>query len=146
PARPDDPYGVAELFRQCLTQASAFRQRQLRAHRRLFWTVAGAAGLVGAMLLLILAFLFIKPNPLANRVPIKDNRASVRLAGTLEEVEGRLRDLQDLQSDPRYTTLPRGDRDYVNALEKEMELYVLFWEKLRQQPALDELHTDKDLD
>src|SRR5262249_39201127 len=51
PPRPDEPYGVAELFRQCFEQALAYRERQRRSGRRLLGTVAitsiALAALVG---------------------------------------------------------------------------------------------------
>src|SRR6185312_4864573 len=41
PPRPREPFGVAELFRQTLEEAAAFRERRQRAGRRLLWTVTG---------------------------------------------------------------------------------------------------------
>src|SRR5262249_3467111 len=38
PAKPREPYGVAELFRQCLEQAQQFRHRRHRSGHRLWWT------------------------------------------------------------------------------------------------------------
>src|SRR5439155_25660316 len=46
PPRPREPYGVAELFRQCLEVASQFRQRRRHSGHRLLWTMAGTAAIL----------------------------------------------------------------------------------------------------
>ena len=40
PAKPREPYGVAELFRQCLEEAATFRGRRWVAAGRLAWVLA----------------------------------------------------------------------------------------------------------
>ena len=57
PPRPQEPYGVAELFRQSFEQARTYRNRQQRSGRRLLWTVAGTGGAL-ALLAGLVAFLF----------------------------------------------------------------------------------------
>jgi hypothetical protein len=52
-ARPREPYGVAELFRQALEEADVFRGRRGRAERRLTWTVRGAVGAVAVLTALV---------------------------------------------------------------------------------------------
>jgi hypothetical protein len=56
PAKAREPYGVAELFRQCLEQAAAFRSRRRKAGRRLVWTVGTAGGIVALMTALAVGF------------------------------------------------------------------------------------------
>jgi len=46
PPRPREPYGVAELFRQCLDVASQFRQRRRHSSHRLLWTVVGTVAIL----------------------------------------------------------------------------------------------------
>jgi GTPase SAR1 family protein len=57
PARPKEPYGVAELFQQAIESARSFRERGLQAIRRLGWLVGGLAFVV--CLMSILAFFFL---------------------------------------------------------------------------------------
>src|SRR6516162_6997600 len=63
PAKAREPYGVAELFRQCLEQAAAFRERRRRSGRRLFWTVGAASGLVALLLSLTVALAIFNQAP-----------------------------------------------------------------------------------
>src|SRR5262249_4006465 len=49
PAKPREPYGVAELFRLCLDAARTFRARQRRSGRLLLWTAGGAGVVVAGM-------------------------------------------------------------------------------------------------
>ncbi|MGL4552855.1 MAG: GTPase domain-containing protein, partial [Gemmataceae bacterium] len=58
-ARPREPFGVAELFRQALTEAAGHRRRAERSSRRLAWLVGVAAGLLLTMVSLTVAFLVI---------------------------------------------------------------------------------------
>src|SRR5262249_29697242 len=63
PAKPIEPFGVAELFRQCLESAAEFRQRSQRASRRLRFAVFGAAALVTLLLTLATVFFVTRPDP-----------------------------------------------------------------------------------
>ena len=56
PAKADEPYGVAELFRQCLQSAADFLERRQTSQSRLWNVVVGLLGLV-AILVLGLTFL-----------------------------------------------------------------------------------------
>ena len=60
PARPREPYGVAELFRQSLERAAVYRRRCQQSRRRLRWMAWGAGVAVGAFLMLAL-FLGLRP-------------------------------------------------------------------------------------
>src|SRR5262245_17917321 len=55
-ARPREPYGVAELFRQCLDSARGFHNRRTASARRLRHTVAAVTAVVAGLALLV-AFL-----------------------------------------------------------------------------------------
>ena len=57
PPRPREPYGVAELFRQCFDSARAFRGRRRQAGQRLAWVAGTLAVVVGFMAILALFFL-----------------------------------------------------------------------------------------
>src|SRR5262249_27005361 len=61
PAKPQEPYGVAELFRQCLQSADEYRHRRQRASWQLRVVVAGTGLLV--FLLAVLAAVFFAPRP-----------------------------------------------------------------------------------
>jgi hypothetical protein len=72
PGKPTEPFGVAELFRQCLETAEDFRQRTRRSSRRLLYTLLGVGGILGVLLGLAVAFVFQHkshpPGELANKV------------------------------------------------------------------------------
>src|SRR5262249_54034757 len=46
PPRPREPFGVAELFRQCLDYSRRFRYHREHSSRRLLWTLAGTAAML----------------------------------------------------------------------------------------------------
>ncbi len=119
-----EPYGVAELFRVCLQQAQRYRARQQRSTRLLFGTVAGAGGILTALLALILVFAATRPHPLKSRLPADEPDAAMRLAGPVSRLEAEFRDLQSLQKDPDFGTLPESDKSHVVALAQEIEQYL----------------------
>src|SRR5205807_1224926 len=61
PAAPDEPYAVAELFRQCFASAEAFDRREHRAAKLLEMAVGGLGLLV--VVLALLAALFAASQP-----------------------------------------------------------------------------------
>src|SRR5262249_50834657 len=62
PARPREPYGGAELFRQCLDSADGFHDRRPQPGRRLNYTVGIAAAVAGFMVLFSLLLFFTGPS------------------------------------------------------------------------------------
>jgi hypothetical protein len=84
--KPDDPYGVAELFRQCLDQAAAFRERRDNsAHRLVQMTLATVGGvlalLVAAASLVASDALHQPPSPLQIQVESLRSMATSRWNG-----------------------------------------------------------------
>jgi hypothetical protein len=140
-ARPREPYGVAELFRQCLQAADRFRRRRRHSGRRLFWTVGGAAGLV-ALLLAAAAGVALRPsaaNPAAelqNKIENYQSRdgqtAAERLQGSQEAVAQRIAVLSEFHNDLKFTRLPSPTQEYVNDRLKELQDYDAYYRKLRE--------------
>src|SRR5262249_30869952 len=140
PAKPREPYGVAELFRQAFDSARHFRQRTHTSTRRLFWTVGGAAGVVTLLASLTVALIArrdeTRPSPLLTKVESYRSReeqtASTRLAGPVERLERKARELADLRNDPDFERLPAAEQDYVRGRLDELQQYLALGEKLRQ--------------
>jgi hypothetical protein len=140
PARPRDPYGVAELFRQCLTEASAYRARVRRASRRLWLLVGGTgAALVGMLVLTVTLWLTSQSSRaslLAAR--IEDQRLESR-GGPAERLRGRPSDLrrrlsrfQEIHDDPQFSSLPADLRNFVDERITELKEYIDYLEKLEK--------------
>ncbi len=143
PARPREPYGVAELFRQGLEAAAVFRDRHRRAQRRLMWTVSGAGGLVVVLAALTVGLMFVRSHPLEGRIPPNEPNATVRLAGTPEELQARIRNLQDLEQDPQFPSIPPEEQERVRTLVRELRAYANFLSQVR---LLSSPETAKDLE
>jgi energy-coupling factor transporter ATP-binding protein EcfA2 len=132
-----EPYGVAELFRQCLRSAAAFDSREHRAGRRLEFAVAGLGFLVVSMVLVSALFMLTQPDTellrLDERVqavlPEPDAPdARVRLRGDLPE---RLKELQQIVHDPAFDRLPEKTRTMVDQAADEIASYVKNREEFR---------------
>jgi hypothetical protein len=137
PALPRDPYGVAELFRQCLDGARVFRKRRERSALRL-WRVAA-----GSMALLLTAGLLVLSLPLTHRLSepsalekqIDHYRAHEQEQSTLarhRQVQQQLADLEAWVSDPDFAALPRDKQAYVRARLEELQAYRDYEDQLLQ--------------
>jgi hypothetical protein len=140
-ARPREPYGVAELFRQCLHAARDFHRRRRHSSHRLLWTVSGA---VGVVLLLALTSLWIWAKPgtslqtaaLQNKIDNYESKdgqtAAERLQGSPEQLAQRIAILNEFHNDPRFARLPPDRQEYVNDRLKELQEYEAYYRKLRE--------------
>ncbi|HMC88204.1 MAG TPA: hypothetical protein VKI17_01590, partial [Gemmataceae bacterium] len=152
PAKPLEPYGVAELFRQAFATASGFKKRSGRATSRLLWTVTGGVLLVAGMLglagfLLLhraqddpgIRELLTKVENYRSREPLTPSN---RLRGQLQL---RISDLTELQSDPNFARLPPDKQRYVNQRLREAQDYRAYYDQLQALPSLNEVHSERDL-
>lgn len=139
PAKPREPYGVAELFRQGFAAAEEFRRRRQRSGRRLLWTVAGASGLVATLLGYAVwvgqANLRVEtPSELQNKVEIvrsgEKQTPSGRLEGSRDALARRIAELTDLKNHRDFAQLPEELRDWVDQRLGELREYDNYYRKL----------------
>lgn len=128
PARPQEPYGVAELFRQVLDEARAFRGQRLRAGQRLHWAVASLLALLVVLGLVGAAFFAVRPSAeltaLENAVHASLPPPAAKAADRLREpVEQRLKDLTKIRDNPLFPQLPSQQQADVRTALDEMEAY-----------------------
>ncbi|HWG41313.1 MAG TPA: hypothetical protein VN688_00905 [Gemmataceae bacterium] len=153
PAKAREPYGVAELFRQCLEQAAAFRGRRRQSGRRLLWTVGGAAGIVAVMASLAVAFtvqnLDTQLNALRNHVKLLHDAdlssAAERLRPSIRELHARMEELTKVQNDPQFGELSTEQQQLVHARLDELKAYLSYYDRLRQSPRPQDMHSEKAL-
>lgn len=149
PAKARDPYGVAELFRQCLEQAAAFRSRRRRAGRRLVWTVGTAGGIVALMTALAVGFtvrnLDTPTNALRERVQIllsaDTPSAAERLHAPIRELRRRADDLRTIRNDPQFADLSTEEQRLVRDRLDELEAYLGYFDRLVQSPRPRDIHS-----
>lgn len=141
PAKAREPYGVAELFRQCLEQAAAFRGRRRQAGRRLFWTVAAAGGLAALMTALAVAFtihnLDTHANALRNRVLLlfdTGEEGAARLAAPIRQLRRRVEELRAIRDDAQLDALSVEQQQLVRDRLDELEAYLHYYDRLRLSP------------
>ena len=151
PARPRDPYGVAELFRQCLDQARLFRARRRRSHRRLLWTLGGTTGLMG-LLAAVAGILLVtrhEPPPAALTAQVYNYRAreGTTPSARLQDPERKLRELREIEADTEFDHLAADDQAYVRSRLRELQDYVDYRTRLlRLQRELADVHREEDLE
>jgi GTPase SAR1 family protein len=142
PARPREPYGVAELFRQCLDSARAFRERRRQAGHRLLWVAGILAVAVSFMVLLALFFLSTRQE--SELVRFERDLQAFRAShsdGTAERLQEPLdksiRDLKAFKDNPLFAKMPTDQQQYVDDLLKEAVAYTQYTKAvndyLRQQ-------------
>lgn len=151
PPKPREPYGVAELFHQCLDEAQVYGRRQRLAGRRLAWTVTGAVGVAASMIALAVALATSSPTTPMTRLQSKvvnyrtdeGPTASTRLR---EPLQPRISLLTELRNDAEFSLLAPDDQAYVNQRLQELRDYQAFKEKLTQARAPEQARNDKELD
>lgn len=153
PAKAREPYGVAELFRQCLEQAAAFRGRRKQSGRRLVWTVGGAGGIVALMTALAVGFtvhnLDTHTNALRDRVQLlRDSdmpSEAERLHAPIRELRHRADELRALHNDPQFDALSAEQQQLVRDRLDELEAYLSYFDRLVQSPRPRDVHTERAL-
>jgi hypothetical protein len=132
PARAQEPFGVAELFRQCLHSAADFQERRHTSQHRLHNLVVGALGMI-AMLALSVALLFeFQPNvrhsgldeKLQTLLPKKDAPAKERLQGSLKKLEEKEAALKIIEDDVDFQRLPEPTREATAKYDAELKEYL----------------------
>src|SRR5579883_557902 len=148
PAKTREPYGVAELFRQCLEQAAAFRGRRRQSSRRLVWTVGAAGGIVALMSALAVGFtmrnLDTQTNALRDRVQLlrdSEQQGVARLAAPIRELRRRAAELREIQKDPQFDSLSAEQQQLVRDQLDELEAYLNYFDRLLQSPRPRDIHT-----
>jgi GTPase SAR1 family protein len=123
PAQPQEPYGVAELFRDALVDAQVYRSRRKQSNRGLFRTVAASAGLVTLMFALLAGLVGLavnshEPGPLEQEVTryLKDGPSYSR-------VPEQIADLKEWASDPVFASLPPARQQQVRDRLDELTAY-----------------------
>jgi hypothetical protein len=154
PARPRDPYGVAELFRQCVDSARGFRQRREHSGRRLRWTMAGAGAVVAGMVALMAGLLANREIALHSaRPPALQAKVDNFLARVGQTPSARLREplqrnlseLTDLVNDPEFDRLAPEKQEEVRQLLQEMTAYRTYKDELLKSRAPAEARSDEEL-
>jgi hypothetical protein len=153
PAKAREPYGVAELFRQCLEQAAAFRGRRRQSGRRLVWTVGGAAGIVALMTSLAVAFgvrnLDTHRSALQDRLQLvlfsDAPTAAERLRAPVRELRRRAEELTAIREDPSSGSLSADQQQLVRDRLDELNTYLHYFDRLRQSPPPQNVHSERAL-
>ncbi len=151
---PVDPYGVAELFRQCLDQAALFRDRRDNSAHRLVQmtlaTVGGVLALLIAAASLVASDALHQP-PSALQIQVESLRsmepaaAAERLRGSPERLRPHLDRWRTIHDDPDFARLPASLRTYVEDRQSELETYIPWLEKLEDAPSPRDAVTEEDL-
>lgn len=125
------PYGVAELFRQCLQSAGQFRERRRQADSRLNMALVGTLGLLAVMLLVGVGVQATRPsadvvaleNALQGILPSPLAKPAERLR---EPLDKKLDRIQKIEKTRGFSSLPPGKQAEILSYEKEVQAYLAF--------------------
>lgn len=153
PRHAEEPYGVAELFRQSLEKAEDYRDRQQRSSRRLFWTSSLSSVVVALMLSGTVGLAVLNQerqrHPLEVQLDFRFNEAPT-VAGRLRLPAGLLRQklelLKAIEADPDYQTLPEGLQKYVQSRIAEISDYLAFLDRIIKAPHPADLTSEGQLE
>jgi GTPase SAR1 family protein len=155
-AKPREPYGVAELFRQCLDAGRSHQTRKKRSGRLLLWTVGGAGVAVAAMVGLATALMsgVLHNERRAGRLEARvesfqamdGESPAERFRGDLRNLEEKLAILEEFQRSPEFSDLPDRLQSFVNERLPELRTYIAYTKRLlrSRQPA--DAQSEQDLE
>lgn len=151
PDPPNEPYGIAELFRDAFAAAKAYSTRTRSSGRRLAATLWAVVATVGVLLAGSVVVTVYQPPPadpgLADRVRVyelQEAPAAVRLAD--KNIARSKRALTAFRSDPGFFALPEDLQTFVEGRLQEIDAYQAYSEKLEKTPAPAEARTLEELD
>jgi hypothetical protein len=137
PPRPREPYGVAELFKQCLDFSSRFRQRRLHSTQRLLWTLAGTAAMLlglGALAAFLIVGRIANPSHgLEARVEKFQLHDQERTPAAWHlSLKSDLDQLALLANDPHFEQLPESKKEFLQRRLRELSAYQQYERSLDQ--------------
>jgi hypothetical protein len=151
-SKTNEPYGVAELFRQALGSARAFQERRGTAGRRLAWTLAGSILLVAFMCLTIAGLVGrtrqadpevrVLQSALDSYRSREAQTASLRLR---EPIQAKIGELTDIRSSPAFDRIPEDQRQYLLSRLQELQDYKAYKEKIVRLPAPESVRNEQEL-
>jgi hypothetical protein len=124
-----EPYGVAELFRQCLDAARVYHHERDRAGQRLSLTIMALGAAIGLLLLGAASLLLFQPNRDLSSLEDKIARLPAagspdRLRGSQAYLQAKLQELQRIERDPEYPHVPEPRRAALEEYARELSAYV----------------------
>ncbi len=134
-----EPYGVAELFRQALAEGSEYQARCARAQRRLYVVSVVAVALVAVLLVFIVGLFALHRNTqltmLESRVRdfefIDSTGSKPGLLASVDQLRLKKTRLEEIQANSYFTQLRPEMREKVEATHKDMAEYITYFEKLQ---------------
>ena len=126
PARAQEPYGVAELFRECFQAAREFHNTRQRSQERIKYALVGFIGLIAVMALAGGIFFISRP---AAEVTSLESKIRDALPGPKgnerfkEPIDDRIKKLEEISGDKAFDRLSQEQRDEVTGALKELEEY-----------------------
>lgn len=150
PAKPREPQGVAELFRQCIEAAQEYRDRRQRSGRRLLWTVSGSSAVVAALSLMAGIMVANRPQEqtsgLSSDIAIyKSGEGQTPSERLREPLQRKISKLTEFKGHPDFESLPQKEQDFVRDRLQELQQYKVFQDKLQQQRPVASARAERDL-
>ncbi len=131
-ANVQEPFNVAELFRECLQSATEFRDRRQRSANRLQNVVAGLLGLIVVLGLIVSILIEFDPptrgttleEQTLTLLPRKEANSTERLQGGLKKLEGKQAELAKVKMASDFERLPAETQKAVTDYHDEIARYV----------------------
>ncbi|MCI0377946.1 MAG: GTPase domain-containing protein [Gemmataceae bacterium] len=149
-AKANEPFGVAELFRQALDSARGFHEQRTHAHQRLHFVVASLIALIAIMGLVAAGFFLTRPSAdvtaleasIRHLLPAQSSAAE-RLR---DPIEDRIKELTKIQNSPHFAKLAPELQDEVRAGREEMTAYQALASQLEKLQPIRFLQKESDIE
>ncbi len=150
PPRPQEPFGVAELFRQCFEQARIYRERQQRSGRRLLGTFAATTGVLIVLGGLVATLFITRPGERVTALDLQVGRFESRHQqlsprGRHQNANVKIDELTRFEKDPAFADLAPERQAYVRSRLHELLAYQKFEQQLGEITDPKDIHQERQL-
>ena len=125
--RATTPYQVAELFRQAFAAAGEFRRRGERSRSLLETSLMGLGAVTFFLAAAVVWRLATEPTPavaaLADRAASLTASAVDPAEKVREPIEDRLKELDEIEADPAFGSLPAKSQTEVHSIRQDVDAY-----------------------
>jgi GTPase SAR1 family protein len=131
-AKTQEPFMVAELFRESMHAAADLQERRVASQHRLQNVLVGLVGVIVILVLSVAMLLVYQPDTTwttledraAQLLPRPDVPAAVRLGGTLKNLEKKHAELSEIATDHDFASFSPERQNQVLRYRGEIALYL----------------------
>ena len=136
-SKSQEPFGIVDLFRDCLEAASDFQNRRSISQGRLQNVVVGILGLIALLALTVLFLAEFQPKAKTTTLdekvqtltPFLEAKSVDRLRGGVKKLDERLKKLTEIEEDADFSKLSDEQKKSITSYRAELAEYLPLYQQ-----------------